>query len=271
MKNLKHFKSVARTLGSCRVRRSKNRHASQFASLCQQHASGGGGSSGTYSSLTKQFKKQTSATTTLATRRSHSDDADILGSTSRYGGGGMSCKRPKLVFLESATTTSTTNLPSNCTNLCGSLRKSATSTTSATQTLATATCSYAATMSSAASMRLDGKSTTTSSSAATSNTTSTAISMASSSSTGSTNIDQAIQTALQKITRFSQLPLLNAQNSTSGNVDACISCQSTDFSYEIQTCRHLVCRNCLVKLTRAEKCICNAAFRPADVERYHKL
>lgn len=68
------------------------------------------------------------------------------------------------------------------------------------------------------------------------------------------------------MTRFSQLPLEEVKKP-----ESCIKCESMDFAYEIQTCRHLVCRECLVILTQDEKCICSIAFRAADVERYHKL
>ncbi|KAI8046710.1 RING finger protein 37 [Drosophila gunungcola] len=88
-----------------------------------------------------------------------------------------------------------------------------------------------------------------------------------------TSIDQAIQQALQKVTRFSQL----AANSSAGSGSAggapasCINCRSAQFGYEIRTCRHLVCRECLVLLSRDQQCVCKVFFRGADVERYHKL
>ncbi|KAH8334702.1 hypothetical protein KR074_004505 [Drosophila pseudoananassae] len=101
--------------------------------------------------------------------------------------------------------------------------------------------------------------TVTASSASTSTTTST-------SATSSSTIDQAIQQALQKITRFSQVGTVT--NSTPA---CCINCRSGQFSYEIRTCRHLVCRECLVLLSQTQVCVCKASFRGADVERYHKL
>jgi len=87
-----------------------------------------------------------------------------------------------------------------------------------------------------------------------------------------TSIDQAIQQALQKVTRFSQL----ASNSSAGSglsapPASCINCRSAQFGYEIRTCRHLVCRECLVLLSRDQQCVCKVFFRGADVERYHKL
>lgn len=85
-----------------------------------------------------------------------------------------------------------------------------------------------------------------------------------SSATGTTSsIDQALQQALQKITRFTQvsMPLQ----------PSCINCRSGQFAYEIRTCRHLVCRECLVILSTAQQCVCKMSFQGADVERYHKL
>ncbi|KAH8398702.1 hypothetical protein KR215_011864 [Drosophila sulfurigaster] len=80
------------------------------------------------------------------------------------------------------------------------------------------------------------------------------------------SIDQAIQQALQKITRFTQvLPLQQPQP------PSCINCRSGQFAYEIRTCRHLVCRECLVMLSTAQQCVCKVAFCGGDVERYHKL
>ncbi|KAH8278474.1 hypothetical protein KR018_003848 [Drosophila ironensis] len=80
-------------------------------------------------------------------------------------------------------------------------------------------------------------------------------------------IDQAIQQALQKITRFSQVGTVASATPPS----CCINCRSGQFSYEIRSCRHLVCRECLVLLSQTQQCVCKATFRGADVERYHKL
>ncbi|XP_017856262.1 PREDICTED: RING finger protein 37 [Drosophila arizonae] len=88
-----------------------------------------------------------------------------------------------------------------------------------------------------------------------------------SSATGTTSsIDQAIQQALQKITRFTQVVPPQPMQPTS-----CINCRSSQFAYEIRTCRHLVCRECLVILSASQKCVCKVSFQGVDVERYHKL
>lgn len=88
-----------------------------------------------------------------------------------------------------------------------------------------------------------------------------------------TSIDQAIQQALQKVTRFSQLPSNSSAGSGSSSAPpaSCINCRSAQFGYEIRTCRHLVCRECLVLLSQDQQCVCKVFFRCADVERYHKL
>ncbi|KAH8307937.1 hypothetical protein KR059_003153 [Drosophila kikkawai] len=96
----------------------------------------------------------------------------------------------------------------------------------------------------------------------------------STSTTSSSTIDQAIQQALQKITRFSQVAVAAAPSAgleSSAATDNCINCRSAQFGYEIRTCRHLVCRECLVLLSRDQVCVCKVSFRGADVERYHKL
>ncbi|XP_061394313.1 RING finger protein 37 [Musca vetustissima] len=175
MENSEHFKTVPRSLGSSRVRRSKNRHASQFASLTQPHHT-----HGAYSSLSKSYRS--SATATLSS-------CPEAGATNLIDDSAMAASYHHHLPATSNTSTTTGN-----------------------------------------------------------------------------SIDQAIQQALQKITRFSQLPL-EQPNKPAG----CIKCQTPDFAYEIQTCRHLVCRECLVSLTQQEKCICNKTFRSSDVERYHKL
>lgn len=83
--------------------------------------------------------------------------------------------------------------------------------------------------------------------------------------TTSSSIDQAIQQALQKITRFTQV------STSLQSPPSCINCRSGQFAYEIRTCRHLVCRECLVMLSTAQECVCKVSFRGGDVERYHKL
>ncbi|KAH8280876.1 hypothetical protein KR054_002642 [Drosophila jambulina] len=95
-----------------------------------------------------------------------------------------------------------------------------------------------------------------------------------STSTSASSIDQAIQQALQKITRFSQVAVAASSGSLGSSAaptNCCINCRSDQFGYEIRTCRHLVCRECLVLLSRDQVCVCKVSFRGADVERYHKL
>ncbi|KAM8706653.1 hypothetical protein ACLKA7_010852 [Drosophila subpalustris] len=84
--------------------------------------------------------------------------------------------------------------------------------------------------------------------------------------TSSSSIDQAIQQALQKITRFTQV-----STAVQSAPSSCINCRSGQFAYEIKTCRHLVCRECLVMLSTTQQCVCKVSFRGGDVERYHKL
>ncbi|XP_030556179.1 RING finger protein 37 [Drosophila novamexicana] len=79
------------------------------------------------------------------------------------------------------------------------------------------------------------------------------------------SIDQALQQTLQKITRYTQVSTALQQP------PSCINCRSGQFAYEIRTCRHLVCRECLVMLSTAQQCVCKVTFRGVDVERYHKL
>ncbi|XP_034662182.1 RING finger protein 37 [Drosophila subobscura] len=93
------------------------------------------------------------------------------------------------------------------------------------------------------------------------------LAVASTSTTGPSSIDQALQQALQKITRFTQVGSVAG----SGTPPRCINCRSSQFGYEIRTCQHLVCRECLVLLSSTQQCVCKVSFRGADVERYHKL
>lgn len=202
MENSEQFKTVPRSLGSSRVRRSKNRHASQFASLCQSHST----VSGTYSRLSGSAASATYATA-----------SEMLSSTPIQ----HISKRPKLDDSYRGSTIPFATL------------------STATQTTATASFNL-------------GKVTAAA----------TASSMSSTASVSS--IDRDIQKALEKITRFTCPP--------PETTDAvCISCKSEDFAYEIATCNHLVCRQCLVHLTREQMCICKTSFRGADVERYHKF
>ncbi|XP_067633017.1 RING finger protein 37 [Eurosta solidaginis] len=197
MENSEHFKTVPRSLGSSFVRRSKNRHASQFASLCQRHSS----TAGTYSSLSTTYYKsssQASATATLSSPILPPKRAR-LSNTSSYR-------------LETQALTSTQT--SSCTS-------SSFSTNPMPFTVASST-------------------------------------------TTASGIHNAIQEALQNATRYTCPPV-------DIKIASCIRCNTEDFSYEILTCRHLVCRACLVNLTKEEMCICKTRFRTTDVERYHKL
>ncbi|XP_030369943.1 RING finger protein 37 [Scaptodrosophila lebanonensis] len=82
--------------------------------------------------------------------------------------------------------------------------------------------------------------------------------------TTTSSSEQAIQQALQRITRFTQLE-------APAPPPSCINCRSSQFAYEIRTCKHLVCRECLVVLSTTQQCVCKLSFRSVDVERYHKL
>ncbi|XP_039967434.1 RING finger protein 37 [Bactrocera tryoni] len=205
MENSEHFKTVPRSLGSSFVRRSKNRHASQFASFCQRHSS----SIGTYSSLSAAFYKSSSQASATATSSSIPPP-----------------KRPRL--SDNTTYRLETSLTSTTTH-----------TTSSTP------------------LSLSSKSMPFSVAA------SSALSTASSTPIP-TGINHAIQQALKNVTRYT-CPPAETKPAT------CISCQTEHFSYEIVTCGHLVCRACLVQLTKDEMCTCKASFRTVDVERYHKL
>uniref|UniRef100_A0A1A9WPQ1 U-box domain-containing protein n=1 Tax=Glossina brevipalpis TaxID=37001 RepID=A0A1A9WPQ1_9MUSC len=225
MENSEQFKTVPRSLGSSKVRRSRNRHASQVASLYQSH-----NSAGTYSSLSKSLSK-TSAT---ATSSSSVDNLDLAASYAL-----PPTKRARISENSFTATLVKTRSSDGLSTLA--------MTSTATQTLATATSSFTKAATAAgisATLTVD---TTTSSST-------------------SPNIEAALQQALQKITRFTQ-------STTKDTVkpDACIQCHTPEFAYEIQTCGHLVCRECLVQLTQSEKCVCKTVFRSSDVERYHKL
>uniref|UniRef100_A0A1I8PHB8 U-box domain-containing protein n=1 Tax=Stomoxys calcitrans TaxID=35570 RepID=A0A1I8PHB8_STOCA len=257
MENSEHFKTVPRSLGSSRVRRSKNRHASQFASLSHPHTLGA------YSSLSKSYRR-TYATATLASTdlsTDYIDDTTVganryhlppvvkrarlmeTSTTGSYSALAASNNKPRLTKKYTTSTTAT--------SLSSSSSSSLLLTSTATQTTATATSSFTC---STLTLNADNNSATT--------TTTTTAAVTTTNST----IDQAIQQALQKITRFSQIPLEQPPKP-----EGCVNCQSPDFAYEIQTCQHLVCRECLVTLTQQEKCACNQTFRSSDVERYHKL
>lgn len=255
MENSEHFKTVPRSLGSSRVRRSKNRHASQFASLTQTHTHGA------YSSLSKSYR--TSATATL----SSCPDANLIDDSAMAAGYHLPAKRARL--METSTSNSYAPLSHK-----GKLTKKYTTSTTSTSLSSLSTSSTSLRLASTAT-QTTSTFTAATSSFTTSSTLTLDVNSASatgsevpdpSSSNSSNSIDQAIQQALQKITRFSQLPLEQPPKPV-----GCIKCQSPEFAYEIQTCRHLVCRECLVELSQQEKCICNKTFRSSDVERYHKL
>ncbi|XP_054736563.1 RING finger protein 37 [Anastrepha obliqua] len=207
MDNSEHFKTVPRSLGSSFVRRSKNRHASQFASLYQRHSS----TVGTYSSLSEAFYKSSSQASATATLSSPT----------------LPPKRPRL----SDSTTYRSEAPLL--------------TSTATQTLSSTSLSFS---SKSAPFSMAGA----------------AVSSTASSTTIATGIDHAIQEALKNVTRYTCPP-------AAVKAATCISCKAEEFSYEILTCKHLVCRACLVQLTKDEMCTCKVSFRTSDVERYHKL
>ncbi|KAH8287319.1 hypothetical protein KR054_005800 [Drosophila jambulina] len=87
-----------------------------------------------------------------------------------------------------------------------------------------------------------------------------------STSTSFSSIDQAFQPPLQKTSRFSASSELS-----NCSPSKCINCRSAQFRYEIRTCRHLVCQDCLVKLSRDQMCVCKVSFLNADIKRYKKL
>lgn len=210
MENSEHFKSIPRSLGSSRIRRSRNRHASQFASLHNHNPS-----VGTYSSLLAYQRpataKKTSATATLVSSQ-------------------PAAKRARL-------STATETASSHVYRVDMGLSSPLNTTTTATQTSATATATATLSLSS---------------------------SIASSSTATQSNIEVAIQQALSKITRFTQ-PKVETKPA------CCIRCQSLQFTHEIQTCKHLVCRDCLVLLSQEQMCSCKTSFKGGDVQRYHKL
>ncbi|XP_037949385.1 RING finger protein 37 [Teleopsis dalmanni] len=187
--NSDHFKAVPRSLGS-RLRRNQNRHASQFASLCQ----GDTISMGAYSALltaSNYTNPKSTATSSIVTTDVPIKRIKLTDNVETYR-------------YETPLITSTTTQPST---------------------------------------------TTTASSPFSSNHIS--------------SIDNAIQNALQKMSRFTQ-PL--SRDSTT-----CIKCKTSDFSHKIQTCQHLICRRCLVELMKDQLCTCKQSFSTADVERFHKL
>ncbi|KAL5285207.1 UBOX5 family protein [Megaselia abdita] len=81
-----------------------------------------------------------------------------------------------------------------------------------------------------------------------------------------TPIDDAIEIALKKITKYSKpiplQPLTKAEN--------CINCNITENLYKILKCNHLVCRSCLNNFTLNKQCTCRVSFNSIDVEKYHK-
>lgn len=218
MENSEHFKTVPRSLGSARVKRSKNRHVSQIANLCQPN-----NTFGTYSSLSKSYKKTTATAT-----RSYMDNTNV---NTTYA---PPMKRTRLAV--DADYLSTALKRRSCD---GVLSVAST----ATQTLATASLLFTNATAQAANNMNSGKVT----------------------SSPSSNIDKALQVALSKITKYTEMPAEEIRP------DVCINCNSSDFAYKIQTCHHLLCRQCLVQLAQHEKCICNESFHTSDIERYHKF
>lgn len=79
-------------------------------------------------------------------------------------------------------------------------------------------------------------------------------------------IDDAIEIALKKITRFTK-PIPLHPTTVAEN---CINCRITENLYKILKCNHLVCRNCLNNFTLNKQCTCRVSFSSIDVEKYHK-
>ncbi|KAH8343371.1 hypothetical protein KR059_008994 [Drosophila kikkawai] len=72
----------------------------------------------------------------------------------------------------------------------------------------------------------------------------------------------------------SSIDLANQQATSStklGLPAKCINCRSAQFHYEIRTCRHVVCRDCLAALFRCQVCACKFSFLAADVKRYQNV
>jgi Family of unknown function (DUF5918)/U-box domain len=77
-----------------------------------------------------------------------------------------------------------------------------------------------------------------------------------------TDLNAAVQSALSQITRFSK-PAATVKRSHCGN------CQREPY-YQILTCKHFSCRECLVRLSENSQCfVCKIKFRKEDIERFH--
>lgn len=80
-------------------------------------------------------------------------------------------------------------------------------------------------------------------------------------------IDDAIEIALKKITKYSKpIPLQPTKERVAEN---CINCNITENLYKILKCNHLVCRNCLNNFTLNKQCTCRVSFSSIDVEKHH--
>jgi hypothetical protein len=79
------------------------------------------------------------------------------------------------------------------------------------------------------------------------------------------DLNSAVQMALAKITRFSK-PTVSNIRITGTKCEKC----SKIADYRISTCKHLLCKGCLISLGISLSCFqCNKIFNKADIERYH--
>lgn len=83
-------------------------------------------------------------------------------------------------------------------------------------------------------------------------------------------IDDAIEVALKKITRFTKPLPFDTNTKVTTVSENCINCNITENLYKILKCNHLVCRNCLNNFTLNKQCNCRVSFNSIDVEKYHK-
>lgn len=249
VENSEHFKTVPRSLGSSRVRRCRNRHASQIANLFQVQNSGTGvGGCGTVSSLLSHKK---TATATLAS-------SENFGSQTSHS----AAKRQRLSDQVGYHVSSQTMLTLHSLRDAEIPQKILTMMTStATQTSATTTASFTNATKIYTKRGQDEGSPT--------------------SNPYPKNIDRVLQQALHQISRFTQIPSRGVEGGSSGTdhgpesavdlEEVCIKCQTSDYFYKIRSCGHLVCRQCLIGLTQLERCVCNMILKTGDVERFHKL
>lgn len=248
VENSEHFKSVPRSLGSCRVRRSRNRHVSQIANLFQMQCSGHS-AGGTVSTLLRHKKTATatlssSENPTSLTVNHHPSSAkrQRLNENSDYH-----VSSDTMLSLQSF---KGKQIPEKLLTMMAS---------TATQTSATATASFTNASKCLAFTECGQEE-----------------SVLPTGEYGN-NIDHVLQQALQHITRFTQLPWRDVTAGKSDKKlsldqdDACVKCQSTDYLYKLRNCGHLVCRRCLIPLMQQEYCLCNVSLKTGDVERFHKL